>query len=89
MAGPRRRRIDTLRAGLKQKWRNTLNKSERQELVVEIDEAGNHGWQWITARYAEDKKARDYPGPEPAFLTALGRTFAADRKLPGPDRETG
>ena len=71
--------IDTLRAGLKQKWRNTLNKSERQDLVVEIDEAGDR-LDWIAARYAEDKKARDYPGPDPAFLTALARSFTADRK---------
>ena len=71
--------LDRLRAGLKQKWRNTLNKSERQELLVEIDEAGDR-LDWISARYAEDKKARDYPGPEPTFLTALARAFAADRK---------
>ncbi len=70
--------VDTLRAGLKQKWRNTLNKAERQRLSVEIDETGD--WlDWIVMRYAADKKARDYPGPEPAFLATLAEAFAIHR----------
>ena len=71
--------VEALRAGLKQKWRNVLNKAERQDLAVEIDETGDR-LDWIVARYAADKKARDYPGPEPGFLIALSRAFAADRK---------
>lgn len=72
--------LEVLRANLKQKWRNTLNKSERQGLAVEIDEAAHH-LAWLTNCYAEDKKARNYPGPEPAFLSVLGRSFAADGGL--------
>ncbi len=72
--------LDGLRAGLKQKWRNTLNKSERQGMNVEIDDGGD-SLDWLTQRYAEDKKARDYPGPSPAFLLSVGRSFAADGKL--------
>ena len=68
--------LEVLRANLKQKWRNTLNKSERQGLTVEIDEAGHH-LAWLTTCYAQDKKARNYPGPELAFLSVLGRSFAA------------
>lgn len=71
---------ERLRAGLKQKWRNTLNKSERQGLTVEIDD-GTSRLDWLTKRYAEDKKARDYPGPKPAFLLSVGRAFATDGKL--------
>ena len=71
--------LDSLRAGLKQKWRNTLNKAERQGLAVEVDEAGDR-IDWIVARYAADKQARDYPGPAPAFLAVLARAFAADGK---------
>ena len=71
--------LDRLRAGLKQKWRNTLNKSERQGLTVEIDDGAR--LPWLVERYAEDKKARVYPGPNPAFLSSVGRSFGTDGKL--------
>ncbi len=69
-----------LRAGLKQKWRNTLNKSERQGLEVDIDETGQR-LGWLVARYNADKKARDFPGPKPTFLLTLGRCFGVDGNL--------
>lgn len=71
---------DRLRAGLKQKWRNTLNKSERQGLEIEIDETGQR-LGWLVARYNADKTARDFPGPKPTFLLTLGRCFGVDRNL--------
>ena len=72
--------IATLRAGLKQKWRNTLNKAERQGMEIAIDDAGRR-LDWLVARYAEDKRARGYPGPDPRFLRALGRAFGDDGGL--------
>lgn len=74
------REPDALRANLKQKWRNTLNKSERQGLTVEIDDTGG-ALPRLLSRYADDKASRGYPGPAPSFLAALGRSFAAHGKL--------
>lgn len=58
---------DTLRAELKQKWRNSLNKAERQDLKIEWDFEGRHA-AWMTGIYAGDKAARGYAGITPAFL---------------------
>ncbi|NNG05869.1 MAG: GNAT family N-acetyltransferase [Inquilinus sp.] len=72
--------LDALRAGLKQKWRNTLNRAERHDLAVQNDE-GRGILPWVLARYAADRKARGYPGPAPGFLRALGGAFAPEGRL--------
>ena len=56
-----------LRAGLHQKWRNSLNKAERSDLKVEWDVKGVHA-PWMLGIYATDKSLRGYGGASPEFL---------------------
>jgi hypothetical protein len=71
-----------LRAGLGQKWRNALSQAERRGVEVEADAEGRH-LDWLLERHAEDKAARGYRGPSPAFLRAMHEvsTGEADRPL--------
>ncbi len=61
---------ETLRANLKQKWRNMLNKADRSGLEIK--------WDWEADLYHDfrqgyimDKAARGYPGISPKFLDVL------------------
>ena len=61
---------DALRAGLDRKWRNKLHQAERNGLTVEVDTAAVH-FDWLMELYLQDKMARNYRGPSPAFLRVL------------------
>jgi hypothetical protein len=71
---------EELRAELKQKWRNILNKSERQELKIEWDDKGIL-WPELRAAYIADRKIRSYKGPAPDFLDALVAEFSRSKNL--------
>lgn len=71
---------EILRANLKQKWRNSLNKAERSGLTVEWDEELAH-MPWLLAVYATDKEARGYGGASPQLLKSYMPLLAAKREL--------
>jgi hypothetical protein len=64
-----------LRAGLDRKWRNRLNQAERNGLVLEADTTGR-ALDWLMEPYLEDKMARNYKGPSPAFMRVLQQVSA-------------
>ena len=61
-----RRGTDSLRAGLKQKWRNQLAKAEEADMAVE--RTGETGW--LLERYEEQRRQRRYAGPSAALIAA-------------------
>ncbi len=61
---------ETLRKGLKQKWRNALAKAERSGVTVEVDRAG-HLRPWFLDGYRRDRSARGYRSAAPGFLDHL------------------
>ena len=67
--------LETLRQNLKQKWRNVLNKSEKQGLEIEENNSSIY-ISWILKRYIDDRIQKKYPGPGPKFLGNL-MTFCA------------
>lgn len=66
---------DALRAGLKSKWRNLLNKAEKSGLETRWDWAGN-GHARMIAHYSADKAEQGYAGPDTQTLARLAGTFA-------------
>jgi hypothetical protein len=72
--------VASLRAGLDRKWRNKLNQAERNGLVLETDTTGQ-ALDWLMGPYLEDKMARHYRGPSPAFLRVL-QQLSADKTPP-------
>lgn len=71
---------ESLRAGLKQKWRNSLNKAERLSAQVEWDMQGGTLPEML-AIYGADKELRGYGGPSPALLRAYAPLLAARGEL--------
>ena len=72
--------IDDLRAGLKGNWRNHLVQAESGPLT--IDWSGTEEFlPWLVQVYQADRIMRNYPGPEPRIMTALGKRFAATGNL--------
>ena len=71
---------ETLRANLKQNWRNKLNKSERAGVIVDWEITPAH-IAWMLAIYASDKGLRDYGGPTPEFLKSYLPLLAAKGNL--------
>jgi len=71
---------ESLRAGLEQKWRNRLNKAEREGAVLEWDETGVI-LPWVKGIYAADKAARGYAGIPPALLHSYGKILAIQNNL--------
>lgn len=62
---------EQIRAGLDQKWRNVLNRAEREEgVTVEWDHAARQ-LPWFLKVYEQDKRRKNYDGSSPQFLTAL------------------
>ena len=71
---------DELRAGLKKNWRGSLQKAERQGLMVEWDESGGT-LQWFLKHYALDKAARGYSGASVKMMSYLGHAFATKNDI--------
>lgn len=72
--------VTDLRAGLRQKWRNMLNKGEKQGLQVIFDEK-NRFLPWLLKVYKEDRVKKNYKGPSVRLMRALGRTFGENRRI--------
>ena len=61
---------ESLRKGLKQKWRNALNGSERNDLTLDLDVTGTSS-SWLLSRYGQDKAEREFGGATPKFLQQM------------------
>ena len=61
---------EELRAGLKQKWRNTLNQSFKKDMEIDIGDSA-FTFNWLIRRYHEDRKKRSYQGPSVKILQSL------------------
>ncbi len=70
--------LEDLRAGLHQKWRNQLNKAERQKLkIVAGDPADAGQLLWFCRVYGLHRAKLRYRGPASAELMRLAAAFAA------------
>ncbi len=69
-----RQKPEILRASLKQKWRNILNRAEKSDLEMEWDREGKF-LSWAIKSYETDRREKGYPGVSLPFLTALASTF--------------
>lgn len=71
---------EQLRSELKQKWRNMLNKSEKQGLTLEWDDKGLL-LPWMLTKYKADQDNKVYEGPNLKVLTALGAAFSENGQM--------
>lgn len=67
-------------AGFKTNWRQSLNKAQKSEVLVDWSVAPGH-IAWAIGIYAADKAARGYGGPSPAFLKRYLPDLAAQGTL--------
>ncbi len=67
--------IDDIRKNLKQKWRNILNKSEKQGLTIEID-TNLSSLGLLLSNYIKDRMQKGYAGASPKFLSVLAKYAA-------------
>ena len=65
-------KIDEIRSNLKQKWRNILNKSEKQSITVNVDE-NLEGLGGFLTQYVSDRAQKGYHGASPKFLATLAK----------------
>ena len=63
------RPLHQIRAGLKQKWRNALNKGERADLDIQVDWSASTAKLFLS-RYEQDRKEKKYRGRSVKFLSA-------------------
>lgn len=70
--------IDNLRGNLKKNWRNVLNKAEKNNLSIEIDEKLSTLGA-LLQNYLHDRMEKRYAGASPKFLASLSK-FAAMNK---------
>jgi hypothetical protein len=61
---------EELRKNFKQKWRNALNKSEKRELTLDIDERGE-SLKFLLNNYMKDRLEKRYAGASPKMIAAL------------------
>lgn len=64
------RPLDKIRAGLKQRWRRTLTKAEKNNLTLKADWDG-HDYDALIKGYMKDRLQKRYAGPSPKILSAL------------------
>ncbi len=67
-----------LKANLDKKWRNALNKSQKQGLKI-IAKQDSQLLAWFLSYYEQDKRERNYQGPSINLLTALIREFSGGK----------
>lgn len=72
--------LERLRSGMKQKWRNALQKAEKSELSIEWDRQGDT-LPWFLKHYALDKARKAYDGPSVKLSQALGESFARTKNI--------
>jgi len=73
---------EDLRAGLKQKWRNALNKAEKSDLSVEWDLERKY-LPWLLKVYGLDKRQRGYPGPQPSLIEKISERAGSNNVIIG------
>lgn len=64
--------LDDMRRNLKQKWRNILNRAEKQNLNIEEDWDGQT-LTLLLKNYMQDRLQKRYAGASPKFLSALAQ----------------
>lgn len=69
-----------LREGLHKKWRNMLNKSEKEGMDVVLSDTGEH-FDWLIKHYALDKGARGYGGPSAKTVALLAKQFSRGKNM--------
>jgi len=67
--------MDTLRAGLHQKWRRDLKASEKEGLELEVDLIMAH-LPWLLKTYQQDRLEKKYAGASGKMIVALCKAFA-------------
>ncbi len=72
--------LEHLRAGLKKKWRNALSKAERSGIQMTWDERGVT-LPLLLSHYEQDKRERNYAGPDAKVIMALAKTFGPAQSL--------
>lgn len=72
---------ETLRTGLKQKWRNQLSQAEGAGLTVTEGSDPT----WLLDRYEDQRRDRRYVGPSAGLLRALPSRKMLLLHVPGPD----
>lgn len=70
-----------IRAGLKQKWRNSLNKAEKEARVQVVADKNALDLPWFLSVCAQDKKQRGYGGASFAFMGHLATEMLAGKNL--------
>jgi len=73
---------ETLRAGLKQKWRNALNKAEKSGLNLEWDLERKY-LPWLLKVYGLDKRQKGYPGPEASLIEKISEKAGPNNVIIG------
>ncbi|PCJ97047.1 MAG: GNAT family N-acetyltransferase [Zetaproteobacteria bacterium] len=74
------RDLDVLRKKLKKKWRNKLNKSEKNGLSIVWSDKGAY-FPWLIQHYTEDKLLRKYDGPAPKLVASLAYEFSRGQNM--------
>lgn len=69
-----------LRAGLRQKWRNMLNKGEKNGLQAVFDDKSRF-LSWLLKVYQEDRRKKGYNGPSVRLMRSLGRVFGEEGRM--------
>ena len=62
--------LQTIRSGLKQKWRNRLNAAEKTDIQIRCDDAHLH-IDWLIDQYMEDRRLKKYAGASPKIIRNL------------------
>ncbi|MDH5723281.1 MAG: peptidoglycan bridge formation glycyltransferase FemA/FemB family protein [Alphaproteobacteria bacterium] len=71
--------LEALKANLDKKWRNALNKSQKQGLKI-IEKQDPNLLAWFLSSYKHDKRERNYQGASLNLLTTLTREFSSGKK---------
>lgn len=71
---------ETLRANLKKKWRQSLEKGEGSGINISWDKPETH-LPWFLSVYEQDKAQKDYRGASVKTLAAMGSVFNSNKNL--------
>jgi len=71
---------EALRAALKKKWRNSLNKAEKSPLIIRWDRRGERLAEFLVF-YKHDKAQKSYQGASLKVLKALSQVFGHSKNL--------
>lgn len=71
---------DEIRKNMHQKWRNVLSKSEKQGLIVEINENSDY-FPEIINKCSKNSKEKGYKGGGEVFLKRLAIEFVKEKRL--------